>query len=100
FTALRGRISAQAAKIIRPPMDRAIHVLHTEHARRREMAEPVMSSKDRHPAVIEAKRALEYAEGIATRLHWANDGSSDKSPLELADVLMSGANDLTPNSGK
>ncbi len=100
FTALRGRISAHAVKIIRPAMDRALETLRAEHARRRENAEPVMSSKDRNPVVIEAKRAVESAESIANRLHWASDGKSEKSPLELADVLMSGANDLTLNTGK
>jgi len=99
-TALRGRIGAQAAHIIRPAMDRALEALRAEHARRREVAEPVMSSKDRAPAVIEARRAVEYAEGIATRVLWASDGTSDKPPLELADVLTNGANDLTPEVGQ
>ena len=99
-TALRGRIAAQAAKIIQPALDRALDALRAEHARRREIAEPVMSSKDRNPVVIEAQRALEYAERIANRLHWATDGTSDKPPIELADVLMNGAKDLTPNTGK
>ena len=100
YIALRGRISAEAARIIRPAIDRALEALRTEHARRREIAEPVMSSKDRHPLVIEAKRAVESAETIATHLLWASDGKADKAPLELADVLMNGANGLTPNAGK
>jgi hypothetical protein len=58
-----------------------------------------MSSKDRHPAVIEARRALERTEGIANRLLWASDGKSDKQPLELADVLL-GATELTPEAGR
>ena len=100
YTALRGRISAEASRIIRPAMDRALEALREEHMRRREIAEPVMSSKDRHPAVIEAKRAVESAESISTRVLWASDGKSDKPPVELADVLMSRANDLTLNTGK
>ena len=98
--ALRGRISAQAAKIVQPALDRALEALRAEHARRREVAEPVMSSKDRHPSVIEARRAVECIEGIGNRLLWASDGKTEKNPLELADVLMSGANDLTPEDGK
>jgi hypothetical protein len=93
--ALRGRIGAEAAHIIRPAIDRALEALRTEHSRRREAAAPVMSSKDRNPAVIEAKRAVESAETIATRVLWASDGTSDKSPFELASVLMSRANHLT-----
>ena len=59
-----------------------------------------MSSKDRNPVVVEARKAVEYAEGIGNRLLWASDGKSDKQPVVLADVLMSGANDLTSNAGK
>jgi hypothetical protein len=99
-TALRGRISAQAAKLIQRTLDRVLEALRTEHDRRREAAEPVMSSKDRHPAVIEARKAVECAEGIGNRLLWASDGRTDKQPLDLADVLMGGANDLTQNPGK
>lgn len=100
FTELRGRISAQAARIIRPAIDRALEALRAEHTRRRDVAEPVMSSKDRNPMVIEAQRALECAESIATRLLWASDGTSDKPPLELASVLMNEANELTPEDGQ
>ena len=100
FAELRGRISAEAARIIRPAMDRALEALRAEHERRREVAEPVMSSKDRAPSVIEARLAVESAESIATRLLWASDGTSDKPPLELASVLIGGANDLTPEDGQ
>ncbi len=93
--ALRGRLSAEAARIIRPAIDRALEALGAEHAHRRESAEPVMSSKDRAPSVIEARLAVESAESIATRLLWASDGTSDKPPLELASVLIGGTNDLT-----
>lgn len=100
FAELRGRISAQAARIIRPAIDRALEALRAEHARRRETAEPVMSSRDRNPRVIEARLAVESAEGIATRLLWASDGKADKPPLELASVLIGGANDLTREDGQ
>ncbi len=98
--ALRGRISAEAARIIRPAVDRALESLRAEHERRREVAEPVMSSKDRAPSVIEARLAVESAESIATRLLWASDGTSDKPPLELASVLIGGTNDLTAEDGQ
>jgi hypothetical protein len=98
--ALRGRISADAARIIRPAMDRAQEALRAEHARRREVAEPVMSSKDRAPSVIEARLAVESAESIATRLLWASDGTNDKAPVELASVLIGGTNDLTAEDGQ
>lgn len=100
FTALRGRISAQAAKIIRPPQERVLAALSAEQDRRRATVEPVMSSRDRHPAVIEARQAVERIEGIGNRLLWASDGKSDKQPMELADVLMSGAKELTPEDGQ
>jgi hypothetical protein len=98
--ALRGRISAQAALIIRPVLDRVLEALRAEHARRREIAEPIMSSRDRNPVVIEAQRAVEYAERLANRVLWASDGKTGTQPLELADVLHAGANDLTPEEGK
>lgn len=97
--ALRGRISAQAAKIIQPTLDRVLAALRAEHDRRREAAEPVMSNKDRNPVVIEARRALERAEGIGNRLLWSMDGKSDKQPMELADLLL-GAKELTPEAGR
>jgi hypothetical protein len=88
FAELRGRISAQAAAIVAPVMDRAIEALHTEHVRRREAAEPVMSSKDRNPIVIDVRRAIESADRFHSRVLHATTGKSEMSPLELADVLM------------
>ena len=98
--ALRGRISAEGAVIVSPTLERALAALRAEHVRRREGAEPVMSSKDRNPAVIESRRAVEYAEGLGNRLLHASGGKSEQSPLELADVLLRGADDLTPEEGK
>ena len=60
--ALRGRISAQAAQIVRPALNRALDALNDEHTRRRESAEPVLSSKERNPIVIEARRAIDFAD--------------------------------------
>lgn len=97
---LRQRISAQAANLLWPVLERVLAALRAEHTRRRESAEPVMSSRDRHPRVIEVRRVLDYVESMANRVHRARSGNEDKHPMELADVLMSGANDLTPNGGK
>jgi hypothetical protein len=88
FAELRGRISAQAAAIIAPVMDRAIEALHVEHSRRREAAQPVMSSKDRNPVVIDVRRAIESADRVHSRVLHASSGKSEMSPLELADVFI------------
>ena len=45
--ALRGRISAQAAEIVRPVLNRALGALNAEHTRRRESAEPVQRTAPR-----------------------------------------------------
>ena len=93
--ALRSRITTQAAEIVRPALDRALDALNDEHARRRESAEPVLSSKDRNPHVIEVRRVNDFADKLATRAYMAMNGSGDVAPLVLADVLMNGANVLT-----
>jgi hypothetical protein len=93
--ALRGRIIAQAAGIVHATLSRALEALHTEHERRRETAEPVMSSRDRNPLVVEVRRAVEFAESLLHRAYSALNGSSDVAPLVLADVLVSEAAKLT-----
>ena len=99
--ALRGRISAQAAAILRPVLERINAALEAEHTRRRENAEPIMSSKDRNPTVIESRKAIEYADRLATYVLRACGGKDgDRSPLVLADVLMNGTEDLTAEAGK
>ena len=87
--ALRSRLSAQAAQIVRPALDRALATLNAEHTRRRESAEPVLSSKDRNPHVIEVRRVIDFADKLAQRAYTALSGSGDVSPLVLADLLMS-----------
>ena len=98
--ALRGRISAQAAQIVRPALNRALDALNDEHTRRRESAEPVLSSRDRNPIVIEARRAIDFADKLAHRAYTALSGSEDVAPLVLADVLIGGAHVLTTEVGK
>ena len=56
-------------------------------------------SKDRHPHVIEARKALEYAEGIANRVLWATSGTAHGDPLGLAEALLK-ADKLTPEEGQ
>lgn len=96
---LRGRISAQAAEIVRPVLDRALDALNAEHARRRERAETVMGSKDRNPIVVEVQRAIDFAEKLAHRAYMALSGTEDVAPLALADVLMRETSVLTPEEG-
>ena len=100
--ALRGRISAQAAQIVRPALNRALDALNDEHTRRRESAEPVLSSKDRNPHVMEVRRVIDFADKLATRAYMAMSGSGDVSPLVLTDVLMSAEESrvLTAEAGK
>jgi hypothetical protein len=89
--ALRGRISAEAAHILRPVLDRMLETLHAEHARCREAAEPVMSSKDRNPRVRELREAIEYADKMSMHALQASGGTSVKSPRDLAGLLMPAA---------
>ena len=98
--ALRGRISAQAAQIVRPALNRALDALNAEHDRRRDAAEPVMSSKDRNPTVMEVRRVIDFADKLAHRAYTALTGSEGAAPLVLADVLISGAHVLTSEVGK
>ena len=100
--ALRGRISAQAAQIVRPAFDRALAALNDEHARRRESAEPVLSSKDRNPHVMEVRRVIDFADKLAHRAYMALSGSGDVSPFVLADLLMTADEQrvLTAEAGK
>ncbi len=79
--ALRGRISAQAAQIVRPVLDRALNTLNDEHTRRRESAEPVLSSRDRNPIVIETRRAIDFAEKLAHRAYTALSGIEEVAPM-------------------
>lgn len=93
FAELRGRISAQAADIVRPVIHHALQVLNAEHERRLETAEPVMSSKHRNPIVIETRHAIEYGDRISMYVLDASGGKSQKPPLDLADVLIGSARD-------
>lgn len=94
FADLRARVSARAGEILRPVVQRISSALDTEHARRLETAEPVMSSKQRNPIVIESRKAMEHADRLACYVLGACGGKNgDRSPLALADVLMKGAED-------
>ncbi len=92
FADVRTRISAQAGKLLRPVIERISATLAAEHERRLEKAEPVMSSKQRNPIVIESRKAIEYADRLGGYVFGACNGSAGKrSPLELAGTLMSNA---------
>lgn len=93
FAELRGRISAQAADIVRPVIHHALEVLNAEHERRLETAEPVMSSKHRNPIVIETRHAIEHGDRISMYVLDASGGKSQKPPLDLADVLIGSQRD-------
>lgn len=86
--ALRQRITAQAAGIVHPVCHRVVEAFTTEHARRREKAEAVMGSKDRHPAVVEMRQAIDFAEKHLHRAFSALNGRQDDAPLALAEALL------------
>jgi len=88
FADLRGRLSAQAADIVRPVIHHALEVLNAEHERRKETAEPVMGSRNRNPLVIETRRAIEYGDRISQNVLDASAERRPKPPLDLADVLI------------
>jgi hypothetical protein len=88
FAELRGRLCSQAADIVRPVIHHALAVLNAEHERRQETAEPVMGSKNRNPAVIETRRAIEYGDRISQNVLDASTGRRPKPPLDLADELI------------
>ena len=90
---LRGRLSAQAADIVRPVIHHALAVLNAEHERRLETAEPVMGSKNRNPLVIETRTAIDYGDRISMYVLDASGGKSQRAPLDLADVLIGSQRD-------
>jgi hypothetical protein len=97
FTDVRARITAQAGKLLSPVFERISAKLAAEHERRIEKAEPIMSSKNRNPVVIESRKAIEYADRLSGYVFTACGGNAaDRSPLELAGPLVSKASVLTP----
>jgi hypothetical protein len=97
FADIRARISGQAGKLLRPVFERVSAKLAAEHERRLEKAEPVMSSKQRNPIVIESRKAIEYLDRFGSYVFTACGGSAgDRSPLEIAGPLVSNADALTP----
>ena len=67
--------------------------MNAEHERRLETAEPVMSSRNRNPVVIETRRAIEHGDRISLYVLHASDGKSQRPPLDLADVLLGNQQD-------
>lgn len=101
--ALRRRISAEAAEVLRPVIDRLHAALAGEHERRFASAEPVRSNKRNNPVVIESQKAVEFCERMSNQVLWASGAQGNgRSPLELAGVLvaLSEAEKLTPEEGR
>jgi hypothetical protein len=101
FAILRIRVSAKAGEILRPVVKSISAALYAERERRLEAAEPVMSSKRRNPTVVEATKAVDYCDRLVHQVHTACAGEGSRlSPLQLADVLIGGADNLTPEAGQ
>ena len=88
FKALRGKITAQAASILKPVLDRASAALQSEYENRMGKCEPVMGSIKNHPDVREVRRTLDAIVSHAARVFTALDAKSDLSPMVLADSLL------------
>jgi hypothetical protein len=88
FGELRCRITARAAAILKPTLGRIRETLAAEHKRRREQAEEVMGSKDRHPSVKQARAALDCIEYIHGSVFRSCAGHIDASPFTLAGGLV------------
>lgn len=96
FADVRSRVTTQAGKILRPVFERISAALAAEHERRLEKAEPVMSSKQRNPIVIESRKAVEHADRLGGYVFTACGGNAgDRSPLELAGPLVGSGEVLT-----
>jgi hypothetical protein len=80
---LQSRLTAQAAAILQPHLDRARSALDAEYSRRYEKAEPVWSNKKNHPTVRECKRWMDEADTVGQRIFRAADGNSEQSPESL-----------------
>ena len=80
---MRGRITAQAAVILTPAVERIREAVAAEHKHWLEKAEPVMGSRDRAPAVKEVRAALDCIEYIHRSVFRACNGHSDETPFQL-----------------
>ena len=96
FVALRARVSARAAEILRPVCQRISAALEAEHARRLEIAEPVLSNKKNNPVVKEVRQAIDLADSIGSRVYSALNGDgSGMSPADLSHRLTPPKPDAT-----
>jgi hypothetical protein len=88
FIALRARVSARAAEILRPVCERISAALEAEHARRLEVAEPILSNKRNNPIVKEVRHAIDLADSIGSRVYSALNGDGSRmSPAGLSHNL-------------
>jgi hypothetical protein len=88
FADLRCRITVRAAGILTPSVARIREAVAAEHKRRREKADEVMGSKDRHPSVKQARAALDCIEYIHGSVFRSCAGHIDEPPLKLAGGLV------------
>ena len=85
FVALRVRVSARAAEILRPVCQRICTALDAEHAQRLEIADPVLSDKKNNPIVKEVRQAIDVAHSIGSHVYCALNGNGDRmSPANLS----------------
>jgi hypothetical protein len=100
FAEIRGRLTAQAGEILRPFAERISAALEDELSRRLAKADPLKRNSD--PAVKECRRAIDAATHLGSHVLWAGGGTSDESPLMLAELLLldgeNVARELTPEA--
>jgi len=88
FVALRARVSARAAEILRPVCQRISAALEAEHARRLEASEPVLSNKRNNPILKEVRQAIDFADSIGSRIYSVLNGDGSRmSPADLSHSL-------------
>ena len=96
FVALRGRVSARAAEILRPVCQGISAALEAEHARRLEIAEPVLSNKKNNPIVKEIRLLVDLADNIGSHVYSALNGDGSRmSPADLSHSLTPPKPDAT-----
>ena len=83
FIELRGRITTQAAVILRQTLGRIKEALTAELDRRLEIAKPIPTAK-------ECRTAYEYAQSMDNRVYHACHGHGNETPFQLAGGLAKG----------
>jgi len=89
FSDLRGRITGQAGDLLAPYFAQISTALDAELEKRRGKATTVYQSSD--PAVKECQRIIDTLTTPSTHVLHATGRKSEKSPLELAEAILSSA---------